>query len=48
MRCETLSLVVYVVGVVFALAMSGVFHLLEPDGTPRAVLRASITQASSS
>jgi channel protein (hemolysin III family) len=36
---RVVALVVYAVGVVFALAMSGVFHLLEPDGTPRAVLQ---------
>ncbi len=36
---RVIALTVYVVGVVFALAMSGVFHLLEPDGVARAVLR---------
>ena len=36
---QTMSLVLYVVGVVFALAMSGVFHLLDPGTTARAVLR---------
>jgi channel protein (hemolysin III family) len=36
---RVVSLVVYVVGIVFALAMSGVFHLLEPDSTGRAILR---------
>lgn len=36
---QRLSLVVYVFGVVFALAMSGVFHLLDPGTTARAVLR---------
>ena len=36
---RVVALVVYVVGVVFALAMSGVFHLLDPGSTARAVLR---------
>ena len=34
-----LGLVVFSLSVVFLLAMSGVFHLLEPGGTPRAVLQ---------
>ncbi len=33
------SLAVYVFACVFLLAMSGVFHLLEPGGTPRLVLQ---------
>lgn len=36
---RVIALAVYVVGVVFALAMSGVFHLLEPGGLARTVLR---------
>ncbi len=36
---RVLALIVYVVGIVFALAMSGVFHLLDPAGAARAVLR---------
>ncbi|MCB9788508.1 MAG: hemolysin III family protein [Deltaproteobacteria bacterium] len=31
--------VVYVIGLLFMLSMSGVYHLLEPGGTPRMVLR---------
>ncbi len=33
------ALSVYVFACVFLLAMSGVFHLLEPGGTPRAILQ---------
>jgi channel protein (hemolysin III family) len=36
---RVVSLVVYVAGIVFALAMSGIFHLLDPEGAARAVLR---------
>lgn len=36
---RVVALAVYVVGIVFALAMSGVFHLLDPESTGRAVLR---------
>ena len=36
---KTLSLYVFIFSVVFLLAMSGVFHLLEPGSTGRAVLQ---------
>ncbi len=36
---RVIAFVVYVVGIVFALAMSGVFHLLDPASAARAVLR---------
>jgi channel protein (hemolysin III family) len=36
---RVLALALFVFGAVFALSMSGVYHLLEPGGTPRAVLR---------
>lgn len=36
---RVIALVVYVAGIIFALAMSGVFHLLDPVSTGRVVLR---------
>ncbi|VAX01089.1 hypothetical protein MNBD_GAMMA21-1843 [hydrothermal vent metagenome] len=38
-HARVLSLAIFVSSVVFLLAMSGVFHLLEPGGTARAVLQ---------
>ncbi len=38
-HARVLALAIFVFSVVFLLSMSGVFHLLEPGGTPRAVLQ---------